>query len=110
MLQSEGSLYLAGLFLRFGVPLGLTIILTWLLRNLDLHWLEQADDTRENETIEEAQLSEACWVVHNLSSDDGRCADLQEPCWRVRLRFEGNLSNQCLDCQFFKDGLLENAA
>jgi hypothetical protein len=110
MLQGEGSLYLAGLFLRFGVPLGLTLILAWLLRNLDLRWVNEADHMEEHETIEEVQLPEACWIIHNLSKDDGGSVEPQEPCWRVRMRFEGNLPSQCLDCTFFKEGLLEIAA
>jgi hypothetical protein len=110
MLQSEGSLYLAGLFLRFGVPLGLTIILAWVLRNLDLRWVEEGEPSIENETVEEDQLPEACWIVHNTSTDNGRNATTQEPCWRIRMRFEGNLSSQCLDCQYFKDRILETAA
>jgi hypothetical protein len=110
MLESEGSLYLAGLFLRFGVPLGLTIILAWLLRNLDLRWIEEGDLSIEDEKVEEPQIPEVCWVLHNTSTDSGGNVDAQEPCWRVRMRFEGNLSSQCLDCQYFGDKILEVAA
>jgi hypothetical protein len=110
VLQSEGSLYLAGLFLRFGVPLGFTMILAWVLRNLDLRWIEEGDSSVENEKVEEDQLPEACWIVHRSSTGNGRKAVALDPCWRIRMRFEGNLSSQCLDCQYFKDQIFEIAA
>lgn len=110
MLQSESSLYLAGLFLRFGVPLGLTIFLAWLLRNLDLHWLEEVTGERRDEKIDLRQEPQGCWIIHNLPQEKSLSHDLQEACWKVRMGFEGVLPDQCLDCQYFKEGLLENAA
>lgn len=110
MLQSETSLYLAGLFLRFGVPLGFTIILAWLLRNMDLHWLEKADEEKGQVNSTKEQLPEGCWIIHNLSKDDLTGMELHDTCWKVRMRFEGVLPDQCLECQYFKEGVLENAA
>jgi cytochrome c-type biogenesis protein CcmE len=110
MLQSETSLYLAGLFLRFGVPLGLTIILAWLLRNMDMQWLEQADEDKGKDHRIEGQLPDGCWIIHNLSKDNHVDTELQDACWKVRVRFEGILPDQCLDCQYFQEGVLEDAA
>ena len=110
MLQSETSLYLAGLFLRFGVPLCFTIILAWLLRNMDLQWLREAGEEKGKEKSIDRQLPEGCWIIHNLSKDDRRGMELPDVCWKVRMRFEGILPDHCLECQYFKEGVLENAA
>ena len=110
MLQADGTLYLAGLFLRFGVPLGLTIILAWLLRNMDLRWMEEGEPSVESNRIENKELSEICWIVHNFVKDDGVELEAQETCWKVRMRFEGILPSECLDCEIFQEGLLEIAA
>ena len=110
MLQSETSLYIAGLFLRFGVPLGFTIILAWLLRNMDLQWLGEASQEKEDEKSITGQLPEGCWIIHNISKEDHRVMEPSEICWKVRMRFEGILPDQCIECPYFKEGVLENAA
>ncbi len=110
MLQSETSLYLAGLFLRFGVPLGFTILLAWLLRNLDLHWLEEAVEDKGVDHGNEVRLPDGCWIIHNFSKDHPEGIEPQDSCWKVRIRFEGILPDQCIDCPYFKEGVLEVAA
>jgi len=110
MLQSEGSMYLAGLFLRFGVPLGLTIFLAWLLKNMDLHWLDEVNGESQGEKPDLNQEPQGCWIINNLPQEKYLSEDLQEACWKVRVGFEGILPDQCLDCKYFKEGILENAA
>lgn len=110
MLPEEGTLYLANLFLRFGVPLGLTIILAWLLRNLDLHWLDDAVRDHSEEHLNKRQAPNDCWVIHNVSERMEGVEKIKDPCWKIRMSFEGSLLDQCMDCPYFKQGLLENAA
>jgi hypothetical protein len=110
MLQSDGSMYLVGLFLRFGVPLGLTIILAWLLKNIDLQWLKEANGEKEVEKSDFPSIIQGCWILHNLSLEKSLSGDPQEGCWKVRVKFEGDLPDQCLECNFFTEGILENAA
>jgi hypothetical protein len=109
-LPEEGALYLASLFLRFGVPLGLTIFLAWLLRNLDLHWLKDAVKDHPKERLNKGQVPDDCWVIHNVPNESDSAGKSKDPCWKIRMAFEGNLSDQCLECPYFKRGLLKSAA
>ena len=110
MLQSDGTMYLAGLFLRFGVPLGLTIFLAWLLNNLDLSWLnEMRGDSHAEKTVLH-QKPQGCWILHKLPLENSSFGDPQDACWKVRVNFEGILPDQCLECDSFKEGILANAA
>ena len=110
MPQSEGIMYLAGFFLRFGVPLGLTIFFAWLLRNLDLQWLKEAESVNQDQGSDEPQIPQDCWILQNIPR--GKCPTeaFPEACWKVRMKFEGILPDQCLDCRYFEAGILENAA
>ncbi len=110
MLPEAGTLYLASLFLRFGVPVGLTIILAWVLRNLDLHWLNDTDKDHSEERLDKSRVPDGCWVIHNISNGQEDIAKVKDPCWKIRMAFEESLSDQCLECPYFKKELLENAA
>jgi len=109
-MQNDVSMYLVGLFLRFGVPLGITIMLAWLLKNIDLLWLEEANGERGVRKTDLPSKNQGCWILHNLSLENPPCGDLQEACWKVRVKFEGVLPDQCLDCKYFKERILDNAA
>ena len=110
MLQSDVSMYLVGLFLRFGVPLGLTLFLAWLLKNIDIQWLEQTNGKSDRGEAEPPLLVMGCWILHNFRNESSPAYELGEVCWKLRMRFEGNLPDECLDCEYFEKGLLENAA
>ena len=108
-MQSGVDMYWVGLFLRFGVPLGLTLMLAWLLKNIDLQWLENAKD----EIAESGGASSdmpGCWIYHNLSQENNKFQDLKAACWKVRVKFEGSLPEECLECVYFGKRLLENVA
>jgi hypothetical protein len=118
MPQSEAGLYLAGLFLRFGVPLGLTLFLAWILKNMDLQWLEEEDrvkaapgtDPQQRPQERPQEKSQGCWIYHNLPQEITAKKGSQGACWNLRIRFEGSLPDECLDCVYFKEKLFENAA
>jgi hypothetical protein len=110
MTQGDIGMYLVGLFLRFGIPLGLTIILAWILKNLDLQWLEEREREPIESRIEDEGQSQGCWVLQNFSHEVSAINGHQDACWKVRMRIEGKLPDECLDCAYFKDTLLMDAA
>jgi hypothetical protein len=110
MPQSEGIMYLAGFFLRFGVPLGLTLFFAWLLKNLDLQWLKEAQSENQDQRSDELRIPQDCWILQNIPHGKDPNEVFPEACWKVRMNFEGFLPDQCLDCRYFEAGILENAA
>jgi hypothetical protein len=110
MLQSDVGMYLVGLFLRLGVPLGLTLFFAWLLKNIDLQWLEQSNGLSDRDETETPLRSQGCWILNNLANQGPVSSGQGELCWKVRMRLEGNFPDECLDCEHFEKGLLKNAA
>ena len=89
---------LAGLFLRFALPIVGTIILVYLLRKLDAHWQAEAELTPVN--IEKVE----CWKVKGCSEEQRKnCvgAATPLPCWQVHRQPNGYLQEKCISCEVF---------
>jgi hypothetical protein len=89
---------LAGLLLRFAIPIVGTIILVFLLRKLDAHWQAEAELTPV--TLEKFE----CWKVKGCSEEQrkncvGATAPL--PCWQVYRQPNGYLQERCISCEVF---------
>jgi hypothetical protein len=89
---------LAGLLLRFAIPILGTFILVYFLRKLDAHWQTEAELTPVHvEKIE-------CWKVKGCSEEQRKnCVANSSslPCWQVHRRPNGYLQEQCISCEVF---------
>ena len=115
------SFEIAGMILlfliRLGIPLAVTILIAWGLRQLDARWQAEAAaqqltaDVAIGRVVPETVLApvarqQPCWSGRNCSeAHRASCAasvltDL--PCWMARLRSEGRLPGHCYACQYFK--------
>jgi hypothetical protein len=89
---------LAGLLLRFAIPVTGTLILIFLLRKLDAHW--QAEAEVAPVTIEKVE----CWQVKGCSEEQRKnCTGATSPlpCWQVHRRPNGYLQERCISCEVF---------
>ncbi len=93
----------AGLFLRIGLPLGLTFLLAWLLRRLDARWhaQAQAENVRLRERIAAGETGRHCWEINGCPPRlRARCVAFQNPgipCWEARSK-GGLMRPACRDC------------
>ena len=102
-----------GLFvLRLGIPLGVTVLISWGLRRLDRKWQSEAETQRiqagASVTAGEPETAprQPCWLFRNCPEERKRnCAAYRYqtlPCWAVRLRVEGRLPASCPGCALFQ--------
>ncbi|HXF62356.1 MAG TPA: hypothetical protein VNK95_12110 [Caldilineaceae bacterium] len=113
-------LIIAGIFiLRLGVPLGATLLVTWLLHRLDARWRRQALQRQPSPAGAETLIAAGpdtpgstspraptpCWGRR-------RCPEMRRatcpaylapelPCWLARLRADGRLPAGCRTCRLF---------
>ncbi|HKZ53950.1 MAG TPA: hypothetical protein VJ123_00605 [Anaerolineales bacterium] len=64
---TDWILWLAGLMLRFGAPLGLTALAVWILRRVDAHWQGQATRRQTRPTTPALGMELRCWVISQCS-------------------------------------------
>jgi hypothetical protein len=89
---------LAGLLLRFAVPIAGTIVLVYLLRKLDAHWQAEAELTPI--TIDKVE----CWNAKGCSEEQRKnCIGAVSPlpCWQVHRQPNGYLQEKCISCEVF---------
>lgn len=88
--------------LRFGIPIGITILLATVLRRLDAHWKAEAEAKAARKEVRQIAISqEPCWELRHCSPEKrASCpayARPDEPCWEVRSA-NGHLPQMCRDC------------
>lgn len=97
-----------GLVLRLGLPVVLTILGIWLLRKLDEHWKQQAEQV---EGVGQRVLARnpGCWDMHHCSEEQrAHClayAHPEKPCWQIFRSTDGRLREGCLGCDVFQQAL-----
>ena len=108
-LATIGGVLLAFL-VRIGIPLGLTMLLSWLLKRLDAQWRDEAMNYKA-EAITKAEQDlyftiwsrNPCWEDKQCDPADRlRCkAFLQseKPCWEV-YRTNGSYNKNCEGCEY----------
>jgi hypothetical protein len=99
---------IVGILLRFGIPLGLTLLLAWLLRKLDLRWLEEVRRQRASMSSLGAAVRQVrCWETRRCNPErHATCeAFLQPeiPCWQHFRKDQGQLKEECLGCEVFQE-------
>ncbi len=99
---------MAGLLIRFGIPIGITAVLAWLLRKLDLRWQAEAEKRRlRAHSLGAAVRQVRCWERRDCPPEKrDACpayatADL--PCWQVFRQNHGRLLEACLNCEVFRE-------
>jgi hypothetical protein len=115
-IATVGGVFL-GFLIRIGIPISLTILLSWLLRKLDAQWRDEAIGYK-SEAISKAEQDiyftiwsrNPCWEVKNCSPEDrARCKaylQAEKPCWEV-FRVNGSYSKSCAQCQYHKESLIK---
>ena len=100
-----------GFLLRLGIPIGLTILFAYLLRQLDKRWQAEA----EAETAVKIRQAEdliaykrPCWEMHNcpprLRNACRAYAEPNTPCWEL-FRTNGQLKPACHTCKVMPPAL-----
>lgn len=118
MIPIPETLALLGLFvLRLGVPLAVTVLITWGLKSLDARWQAEADARQASATVEAGQaqavtfkapqaVQTPCWTLRNCAearrSGCAACKEPGLPCWMARLRADGRLPGACYGCALFR--------
>ncbi len=99
--------FFSGLGIRLFLPLALTGIGIWILKRLDQHW--QAEAKGDLSVANISPGNPGCWNVMNCSQEArAACkafAQPETPCWQCKRNSKGQLEENCLDCQVFKNAL-----
>jgi len=100
------STIVAGLLLRFGVPILVTAILIFGLMKLDKRWQVEAAKQLARVGIRNI----GCWEINNCPEDNrANCKAYQQPelpCWQVFREASGVLREKCLGCKVFQEAPL----
>ena len=88
--------------LRFGIPIGITLLLAYALRRLDAHWKAEAEAKVDREEVRQVAISqEPCWQLRSCPPEKRDLCPVyahpNEPCWEVRSA-NGHLPQTCRDC------------
>jgi hypothetical protein len=102
----------AGLLLRIGIPLGVTLLVGWLILRMDARWQAEAAETLEiqNALFETATPDSlpTCWEYMNcpprIRENCPAYAETEIPCWEL-LRANGSLQPNCRGCTY-RDAIL----
>jgi hypothetical protein len=96
-----------GLILRFGIPVGLTGLILWSLKQLDQNWQLEAEKVRLTQLAASLDQRPKCWEVRHCSPEmQAQCPAYQRPdlaCWQVQRQITGRLPERCLACQVFRN-------
>lgn len=114
---SETIALIALFIVRLGVPLAVTVLITWALKSLDVRWQAEAEARQATAIVNAGQALPAafkspqaqqtpCWVLRNCGeARRSACIACKEPglpCWMARLRADGRLPSTCYGCALFK--------
>jgi len=103
--------------LRLGVPLAITVLVTWGLRRLDARWQAAADAQLSSQAVAAGQYlpaalkaplaaQKSCWEYRACTEAQRACCaaarDTSLPCWMARLRADGRLPGVCYGCILFR--------
>lgn len=98
---------IAGLLLRFGIPIGITVLLVYTLRRLDQKWQREVELAAQAELVQVSLFDKIrCWATNDCSQENhDTCQAFLErgrPCWQVHRDVSGEMQLECLDCPVFK--------
>lgn len=92
-----------GVALRLGIPVLLTIAVTWWLRRLDAQWQREG---RQARAPRQPSAAPACWEIRHCPLESRQTcaayAQPETPCWQVFRQETGELRPACVDCPVFR--------
>lgn len=105
----EFTAVLIGFLVRLGIPIVVTVGISWGLRRLDARWRREAAEERIHVLEAAGHLTrQPCWLTKGCTPErQARCLAFQTtglPCWEV-FREKGELRNTCVECQVLKQAL-----
>ena len=93
----------AGLALRVGLPLAVTVGAVWGLRRLDARWEAEGE---LHPTMLPGTEAWHCWEINQCAPERrAACPSYQHPdvpCWEHYRAANGDLGPNCLDCAVFR--------
>lgn len=109
----EFTAVLIGFLLRLGIPIGVTLGLSWALRRLDARWRREAADEQIQVLAAAGTLTkQECWQIKGCPpAQQAQCRAYQSngvPCWEV-FRENGKLRKTCVGCTVLKRALVASA-
>lgn len=97
---------LVGMLIRFGLPILITAAIVWSLKRLDSRWQAEITERRERSMEGVAVQKVKCWDLHNCSEVQRKeCVAFQNPsipCWQHYRNGNGELRQECLECEIFR--------
>jgi hypothetical protein len=104
---NELGLFLLGLLLRLGIPVGITLLVVRWLARLDARWQDEARREELRLSLGAQVHNTGCWdVKHCTPEQKAKCpafASKEIPCWQVFRQANGALRERCIGCNVFKD-------
>ena len=99
---------ITGLLFRFGIPIAVTVLITWILRNLDARWITEAEKVRVRPHSLGADVRQVrCWETRDCPQEKrdscSAFAQPEDPCWQIFRDAQGRLLKTCLDCEVFRE-------
>ncbi len=92
---------ISGFALRLAIPIGITAIVIYFLKSLDVRWQAEAEEKLLLPTVEKPK----CWETHGCSAEKREsCPSYQseQPCWQAFREESGYLQERCLGCVVFQ--------
>ena len=90
-----------GIALRLAIPIGITAIAIFFLRNLDNRWQAEAEEQLLLPAVEKMK----CWEIKGCTAEmRASCTGFQseQPCWQAFREENGYLKERCLGCDVFQ--------
>jgi hypothetical protein len=98
---------IAGLLLRFGIPIGLTALLVYALRRLDQKWQSEIELATQSEPVQVSLFDKIrCWATKECSQEIRETwpafLESGRTCWQVHRDVSGEMQPKCLECPVFQ--------
>jgi hypothetical protein len=98
---------IAGILLRFGIPIGITALLVYALRQLDQKWQREVELASQSALVQVSLFDQIrCWATNECSQEKrNTCTAFLErgrPCWQVHRNASGEMLSKCLICPVFQ--------
>jgi hypothetical protein len=91
--------FVGGLFLRFGLPVLITVLAVYFLRKLDERWQKESESRLL--PVEKPE----CWKTNRCAEEvRENCPGFLSPlpCWQARRLPNGYLRQECFTCPIFR--------
>lgn len=93
---------LIGAIVRLAIPILITALAVYVLKNLDEYWQAQATKEATQLKVEKPR----CWEANNCPPRvRGSCPGYLSPlpCWQVYRLPNGYLRKECIECKVFRE-------